>query len=87
MDLSDAIGALSEALKQSGAPAMLIGGIAVITRGIPRHTDDVDGTIAGDAVVLEDLVRILGEHEIKPRIDDALSFARRHQASTPDPPV
>jgi hypothetical protein len=45
MDLFDAIRALTQALDECHSPAMLIGGIAVIARGIPRHTDDVDGTI------------------------------------------
>lgn len=79
MDLSDAITALTEALDESGAPAMLIGGIAVIARGIPRHTDDVDGTISADAIDLDDVVRILAKHAIEPRVADALQFARQHQ--------
>lgn len=79
MALSDAIAALSDALDQSGAPAMLIGGIAVIARGIPRHTDDVDGTIAAEGVDLEELIRVLGRHEIEPRIADVIQFAQQHQ--------
>lgn len=79
MDLSDAIVALTEALDETGAPAMLIGGIAVIARGIPRHTDDVDGTISGEALDLEELVRILKDHDIEPRVFDAIEFARQHQ--------
>ena len=58
---------------------MLIGGIAVIARGIPRHTDDVDGTIAADGVDLDELVRILAKHEIEPRVADAIQFALQHQ--------
>ena len=29
-----------------GQPAMIIGGIAVIARGVPRHTIDIDATVA-----------------------------------------
>ena len=79
MDLSDAIVALTEALDETGAPAMLIGGIAVIARGIPRHTDDVDGTISAEALDLEEIVRILKNHGIEPRVPDAIEFARQHQ--------
>ena len=79
MDLSDAIAALTQALDECGSPAMLIGGIAVIARGIPRHTDDVDGTIAAEGVDLEEVVRILAKHEIIPRVPDAVQFAQQHQ--------
>ena len=79
MDLSDAISALSKALDESGSPAMLIGGIAVIARGVPRHTDDVDGTIAADGIDLEKLVLLLAKHGIQPRVTDAIEFARQHQ--------
>jgi hypothetical protein len=79
MDLSDAIAALTLALDECGSPAMLIGGIAVIARGIPRHTDDVDGTIAAEGVDLEEIVRILAKHEIIPRVPDAIQFAQQHQ--------
>lgn len=79
MSLSDAIRALDEALSETGAPAMLIGGIAVIARGIPRHTDDVDGTIAAEGIELEELVGVLARHEIEPRVPDAIQFAQQHQ--------
>jgi hypothetical protein len=79
MDLLDAIRALTQALDECHSPAMLIGGIAVIARGIPRHTDDVDGTIAADGVDLDELVRILAKYEIEPRVADAIQFARQHQ--------
>lgn len=78
MDLSDAIVALTEALDATGAPAMLIGGIAVIAKGIPRHTDDVYGTISGEALDLEEIVRILKNHDIEPRVPDTIEFARQH---------
>jgi hypothetical protein len=79
MDLSDAISALSQALDECDSPAMLIGGIAVIARGVPRHTNDVDGTVAAEGVELEELVRILAKHRIEPRVPDAVQFARQHQ--------
>jgi hypothetical protein len=36
---------LAAALEEDGAPAMIIGGIAVIVRGVPRQTVDVDATV------------------------------------------
>jgi len=58
---------------------MIIGGIAVIARGVPRLTVDADATVWGEQVELDDLVQILGQHQIVPRIQDALNFARQRQ--------
>ena len=78
-DLSAAIGALSRALSSTGARHMIIGGIAMIARGVPRHTDDVDATIAAEALDLNHLAETLATEDIVPRIDDAVDFARKHQ--------
>lgn len=75
----EALSALNEALSEIGAPAMFIGGIAVIARGVPRLTVDIDATVRGDAVRLEDLLATLKTHQITPRISDAEDFARRSQ--------
>jgi hypothetical protein len=37
-----ALRALAEALDELGTPAMVIGGIAVIARGVPRTTLDIE---------------------------------------------
>jgi predicted nucleotidyltransferase len=58
---------------------MIIGGIAVIARGVPRLTRDVDATVAGGGVDLADLVRRLVAHELVPRIEDAIEFAEANQ--------
>lgn len=58
---------------------MVIGGIAVIARGVPRQTVDVDATVWAEGVELEALLRVLARHGILPRIADALDFARQHQ--------
>jgi hypothetical protein len=55
---------------------MVIGGIAVIARGVRRFTSDIDATVRGDAISIERLLDTLAPHEISPRIDDAISFAR-----------
>jgi hypothetical protein len=57
---------------------MIIGGVAVIARGVARATRDVDATIAFNGEV-DDLVARLKDHELVPRIDDAAKFARERQ--------
>jgi hypothetical protein len=58
---------------------MIIGGIAVIARGVPRLTRDVGATVAGGALDLAELLRRLAAHELVPRIDDAVPFAEAYQ--------
>ena len=58
---------------------MIIGGIAVIARGVPRLTVDADATVWGAQVDLDDLFKILGQHQIIPRIQDAFQFAQERQ--------
>jgi Nucleotidyltransferase of unknown function (DUF6036) len=77
--LLEALEALAAALRQIKAPGMIIGGIAVIARGVPRLTVDADATVWGEEVDLDELVQILGRHQIVPRIPDALHFARQRQ--------
>lgn len=77
--LLDALAALERALAESGAPHMLIGGLAVIARGVPRQTTDVDATVLGESLDLETLIARLAEQGILPRIPDALGFARDRQ--------
>jgi hypothetical protein len=76
--LSLAVAALQRALSRAGKH-MLIGGVAVIARGVRRLTDDVDATVWAEGLELRGLLRKLAEHRIVPRIDDALAFARRSQ--------
>ncbi|MGH8576428.1 MAG: DUF6036 family nucleotidyltransferase [Gammaproteobacteria bacterium] len=77
--LLGALEAVADALTESRAPAMIIGGIAVIARGVPRQTVDVDATVWGDAVSIEALLEVFHRHHIVPRIGDALAFARDRQ--------
>ena len=74
-----AIADLEAALDEAGAPHMLIGGLAVILRGVVRQTDDVDATVWAEGVDLKQLIRILKRHRIAGRIPDLESFARAHQ--------
>ncbi len=77
--LLDALAALGAALRSVDAPSMIIGGIAVIARGVPRQTIDVDATVWGDSLILETLAEALARHHLVPRIADAIEFARQHQ--------
>lgn len=74
-----ALAALNEALSAVKAATMIIGGIAVIARGVPRSTVDVDATVWGADVALDDLFATLKAHGIVPRIPDAEEFARHRQ--------
>jgi hypothetical protein len=74
--LEDALAALASALDDADAPWMVIGGIAVIARGVRRFTGDIDAAIRGDAITIEGLLEILARHAIVSRIEDAVSFAR-----------
>jgi hypothetical protein len=58
---------------------MLIGGVAVIARGVRRLTDDVEATLWAEGVDLDELSRRLAAQRIRPRISDALAFARQNQ--------
>jgi len=70
---------VQEALDEIGAPAMIIGGMAVIAHGIPRLTRDIDATVWGEGLDVDRVLERLAAHQILPRISDAASFARQHQ--------
>jgi hypothetical protein len=74
-----ALRALAAAIDELGAPAMIIGGMALIARGVPRQTVDIDAAIWAEGLDLEQLVRVLAHHAIVPRIPDATAFARERQ--------
>jgi hypothetical protein len=75
----EALRALVAALDELGAPAAIIGGVAVIVHGVPRATVDVDATVSAREVEVEQLARALVRHGIEPRVDGALALARtRH---------
>jgi hypothetical protein len=58
---------------------MIIGGIAVIARGVPRQTIDVDATIWAEGLDPELLLVKSASHSLVPRLQESLEFARRHQ--------
>lgn len=77
--LLPALKALAAALKTVPARSMIIGGVAVIAHGVPRQTVDIDATIAGPDLELEDLLAALSKQDIHPRIDNAIAFAQQRQ--------
>lgn len=58
---------------------MVIGGIAVIARGVPRQTVDIDATVWGGSIGIDRLLAELARDGIVSRTADADAFARRHQ--------
>ena len=77
--LVGAVRDLSGALADLGAPAMIIGGIAVIARGIPRQTVDVDAAVWAEHLDLDRLLDTLARHHIVPRVPEAKRFALERQ--------
>jgi hypothetical protein len=63
--------ALRTALFEVGEPHMLIGGTAVILRGVARVTDDIEATVWAEHLDVEHLLAVLARHEIVGRIPDA----------------
>jgi hypothetical protein len=77
--LLEALAAVAAALGSSDAPSMIIGGIAVIARGVARHTIDIDATIWAEALDPAFLLAKGASHRLVARAHDTLEFARRHQ--------
>jgi hypothetical protein len=77
--ITSALKALAGAVDEAGAPAMIIGGIAVIARGVPRHTIDIDATVRAEGLDIDVLIRALASHGIVARIPDARAFALERQ--------
>jgi hypothetical protein len=75
----DALAALERALKQTGAAHMVIGGLAVIARGVIRHTDDIDATVWAPDTNVAALIEALRNEGIVGRVSDVEAFAARSQ--------
>jgi hypothetical protein len=70
---------LAPVLDMHRGHSLVIGGIAVIARGVPRVTRDIDVAFAGAEVTLRGLMAHLEPAGIGPRIDDAIAFAAESQ--------
>ena len=87
-DFRPALAALSKALAALDRPAMLIGGLAVIARGVPRLTIDIDAVVHAEGLDLDRLWAVLRDSGLEARVTDAAAIARerlvlllRHLAS------
>lgn len=76
--LEAALAALRKALDETEAPWMVIGGIALIARGVRRLTTDIDAVVRGDLVDISRLLTVLARNAIVPRIEDAAEFAEQN---------
>jgi len=76
--IEDALEALACGLSAAGAPWMIVGGIAVIARGVRRLTTDIDAVVRGDATDPMRLLASLVKERIVPRIEDATAFAEQN---------
>jgi len=83
--------ALQQAFKDFASPAMIIGGLAAVARGIPRFTRDIDATIEAEGLDVDHALALLQQHGFEPRIEHAAEFARqrlvlllRHRSSAVD---
>lgn len=77
--LREALAELAGVLDASRLRWMLIGGLAVIARGVPRHTVDVDATVWGDGLDVERLIQSLEAAGFRSRVDHAAALARQAQ--------
>ena len=87
-DFRSALVALAGALKSIGRPAMLIGGLAVVARGVPRLTIDIDAVVDAEGLDVDRLWEVLRDSGLEARVIDAATLARerlvlllRHSAS------
>ena len=74
--LAKALAEIASALHATNVPWMVIGGIAIIARGVRRMTTDIDVVVRGDETTPAALLRALATRRIVPRIDNAEAFAR-----------
>ena len=73
-----ALRALRDAFRECKAPAAVIGGVAIIARGIARHTADIDATVLA-SVGNRQLLACFAAHGFVARIPKPLAFARQNQ--------
>jgi predicted nucleotidyltransferase len=72
-----AIRALCTLLKVSHVSGAIIGGVAASLQGQARATEDVDALLRLDEKTLDRFMDMAMDQGFKPRVPDAVSFARR----------
>ena len=79
LGMAAALEAVAAWLEALPAPAMVIGGVAVIAHGVARQTRDIDVTVRAGDMTLSALIEAAAAHAITPRIPHAEEFARSSQ--------
>jgi hypothetical protein len=77
--LASALASVAAALENLEQGGVVIGGIAVILRGVPRATRDIDLSVAPHRGGVQRLADHFAEHGLAARIPDALQFASENQ--------
>lgn len=72
--LGRALAALKPVLDDLGVPWFVFGAQAVVVRGHPRMTADVDVTVQVDDTQIPELVRRLEAADFELRVDDVADF-------------
>lgn len=65
-------------LRSPGVVGAVIGGVAVIARGVPRFTADIDVAVVPPVGGVDDLLRRLSAFGFEPRIDGVQRFAEEN---------
>jgi hypothetical protein len=73
--IREAIHASANWIRDTGTPAIVIGGVAASLLGKPRLTNDVDWTANVDESNVESFIKAAESHGITPLIKDAAKFA------------
>jgi hypothetical protein len=77
--IANALADVTKLIDTHKGRAAVIGGIAVIARGVQRLTRDIDVAVAGADISAAALAVELQRHGIVPRISDAVAFAQENQ--------
>jgi hypothetical protein len=77
--IARALSELAPVLDKHRGRSLVIGGIAVIARGVPRVTRDIDIAFAGAEITLQGLADELADAGVAPRIKDAVAFGAESQ--------
>lgn len=76
---TSALKALMAGLNGITKRSMIIGGVAMVARGMPRFTHDIDATVDAHSTTIPNALQVLKRKKIVPRIPAAASFAATNQ--------
>jgi predicted nucleotidyltransferase len=78
-NLVEPLEALQKLIKEFNNHGVVIGGIAASLLGQPRLTGDLDAVILLSVNDIPKLIRVADQEGIKPRITNAMAFARKNR--------